>query len=646
MPVPSDLQCGIVDTSRSPFAKLIPLGFGEVLLRPGFWAAWRATTRREAIPYGYRKLEESGVLSNIEVAASRRDGTFRNMRFADSDLYKWLEAASYELANSWDDELASKVKACVELTAEAQRSDGYLNTYYQLGDIENRWTNLRHDHELYCAGHMFQAAVAHHRCTGDSSFLDVARRFADHIDETFGPGKLESVPGHPEIEMALVELYRTTGEKRYIDLARFFIDYRGKGLIGGSPYYQDHCPVRECREMAGHAVRQLYLTSGMTDLYLETGESALLESLNRLWADMTTEKMSITGGIGARHDRESFGESYELPNDRVYNETCAQIASVMWNWRMLLANGQCRFADLMEWTLYNGVASGISLDGRTFFYPNPLLSRGKIERSGWFDCACCPPNVMRTLASLHNYFAARDSNGLQIHLYDNCKIVTPLSQGGEIKIVMETDYPWKPDVKLTIRAASGTAGSSEWTLSLRVPAWSVRPRIAVNGREHAVESVPGTYAEIRRIWSDGDTVELVFDMEPVFHEAHPYVEPARGCAALTWGPLVYCLEECDQDPGVKVMDCSIKTDTLPQHHWRADLLGGVVTLEAEGLCESNEDWQGKLYRTLPSASAAAEAAGKPSGKAVSRTGIKLKAIPYYAWANRGKYPMRVWIPRS
>jgi DUF1680 family protein len=636
MPVPSDVQYGIVDTSRSPFAKLIPLGFGEIQLRGGFWAAWRNTTRREAIPYGYQKLVDSGALFNFEVAAGRRDGAFRNMRFSDSDLYKWLEAASYELANSWDDELASKVKACVDLAAEAQRSDGYLNTYYQLGDIEKRWTNLRHDHELYCAGHMFQAAVAHHRCTGDTSFLDVARRFADHIEEAFGPGKLESVPGHPEIEMALVELYRTTGEQRYFDLARFFVDYRGKGLIGGSPYHQDHCPVRECREMAGHAVRQLYLMSGMTDLYLENGESALLESLNRLWADMTTEKMSITGGVGARHDRESFGESYELPNDRVYNETCAQIASVMWNWRMLLATGQCRFADLMEWTLHNGVASGISLDGKSYFYPNPLMSRGAIERSGWFDCACCPPNVMRTLASMHNYFATRDGKGLQIHLYDSCEIETSLSQGGDIKIVMETEYPWKPDVKLTIQAASGTAENSEWTLSLRLPGWSGRPKIIVNGAEHAADATPGSYAEIRRAWSAGNTVELTFAMEPVFHEAHPYVEPARGCAALTRGPLVYCLEECDQNPGVKVMDCSIETDATPQISRRADLLAGVVTLEAQGFYESNEDWQGRLYRTVPSSSA----------KAASRTGTKLTAIPYYAWANRGTYPMAVWIPRS
>lgn len=639
MTVKSNSNSGIVDTSSSPFAKLIALAFKEVHLKDGFWAAWRATTRREAIPYGHQKLIDSGAISNFEVAAGGRDGAFRNMRFADSDLYKWLEAASYELANSWDDELASRVTACVELAAKAQRSDGYLNTYYQLTNtqltnIEKRWTNLRHDHELYCAGHMFQAAVAHYRCTGDTSFLDVSKRFADHIDETFGPGKLESVPGHPEIEMALVELYRSTGEKRYLDLARFFIDYRGRGLIGGSPYHQDHCPVREAREMAGHAVRQLYLTSGMTDLYLETGESALLETLNRLWSDMTTEKMSITGGVGARHDRESFGESYELPNDRVYNETCAQIASVMWNWRMLLATGECRFADLMEWTLYNGVISGISLDGKSYFYPNPLVSRGTIERSGWFDCACCPPNVMRTLASLHNYFATKDTNGLQIHLYDNCEIETSLPEGGEVRMVLETDYPWNPDVKLTVKAAAETGKKSEWTLSMRIPGWSSHPRIVVNGAEYSGELAPGSYAEIRRVWRTGDTVDLTFSMSPIFHEAHPYVEPARGCVALTRGPLVYCLEECDQESGVKVMDCGIDTDTPPQNQWREDQLGGVMTLDAKGFHESRENWQGKLYRRVEAV------------KAPSRTNVTLKAIPYYAWANRGKYPMSVWIPRA
>jgi len=634
MSVTSDQRCGVVDTSSSPFAKLIPLAFKEVLLRDGFWAALRATTRREAIPYGYQKLLDSGAISNFEVAAGKRDGAFRNMRFADSDLYKWLEAASYELANSWDDEIASKVAACIELAAKAQRSDGYLNTYYQLGDIEKRWTNLRHDHELYCAGHMFQAAVAHYRCTGKTSFLEVSRRFADHIDETFGPGRLESVPGHPEIEMALVELYRTTGESRYLDLSRFFIDYRGRGLIGGSSYYQDHCPVRETREMAGHAVRQLYLTSGMTDLFLETGESALLETLNRLWVDMTTEKMSITGGVGARHDLESFGESYELPNDRVYNETCAQIAGVMWNWRMLLATGECRFADLMEWTLYNGVISGISLDGRSFFYPNPLMSRGRIERSGWFDCACCPPNVMRTLASLHNYFATKDADGLQIHLYDNCEIETSLSEDERVKLVLETEYPWNPDVKLTVKAAPEASEISDWTLSMRIPGWSSRPRIVVNGTEHGGDLEPGSYAEIRRTWRTGDTVELALTMTPVFHEAHPYVEPARGCVALTRGPLVYCLEECDQESGVKVMDCGIETDTPPQQQWREDLLGGVMMLSGEGTLARREDWRGKLYRRVE------------VGKVPSRTNVTLKAIPYYAWANRGKHPMSVWIPRA
>lgn len=619
----------IVDTSHSPHRTLQSLPFDAVRPGAGFWSSWRATNRREALPYGHDKLASSGVLSNFEVAAGRRQGAFRNKLFADSDLYKWLEAASYELANEPDAVLERRVDDAVALIAAAQKPDGYVDTFYQLGDYEKRWTNITHNHELYCAGHMFQAAVAHFRATGKRSFLDVARRLADHIDLVFGPGRKQAAPGHPEIEMGLVELYRVTGEKRYLDAARFFIDTRGRGTIGGSPYHQDHLPVREAAEMAGHAVRQVYLLAGAADVHLETGDRSLLEACERLWLDMTTRKMSLTGGIGARYEGEAFGESYELPNDRAYNETCAQIGSVMWNWRLLLATGQARYADFIEWTLYNGVLSGVSLDGKRFFYMNPLLSRGAVERSGWFECACCPPNVMRTLSSVHNYFATASESGLQIHLYDTAGIRAAIAGAGEVFLAVDTKYPWEPSVRITIESP----GTAEWTLALRIPAWCKGAHARINGEKSAAGK-PGSYLEIRRRWRTGDAVALELPLALVVHEAHPWIEAARGCVALTRGPLVYCFEEHDQPKGVRILDSALVADAAMKTAWRPDLLGGVVTIRAAGRLLDRPGWSGRLYRVFGSAAAARSRA------------VGLTAIPYYAWANRARAPMTVWLPAA
>jgi DUF1680 family protein len=388
--------------------------------------------------------------------------------------------------------LVGRVDEAIALIAAAQRSDGYLNTYYQLkGGIENRWTNLRDNHELYCLGHLIQAAVAHNRCTGKDSLLGVACRFADYAAKVFGRGRNQGMPGHPEIEMALVELYRETGVMEYLDLARFFIDTCGSGHIGGRPYHQDHVPVREAAELAGHAVRQLYLICGVTDVFLETGDPSLWSSLERLWQDMVSHKMSVTGGVGARHDHESFDESYELPNDRVYNETCAQIASVMWNWRMLLATGEAAYADLLEWTLYNGVLSGISLNGARYFYPNPLLSRGNIERSDWFDCACCPPNIMRTLSSVQNYLATTDEIGIQIHLYDSASIDFTVPAAGQIELKLETRYPWEDGLHLTVlNGGSGRSISAKWELAMRVPPGQTTVRSGSTGWAPQPRAIP------------------------------------------------------------------------------------------------------------------------------------------------------------
>ena len=637
-------QLGVADTGSSPHARLTGVALNGVRLADGFWSRWRTTNRGRALAYGYRRLVDGGVLDNFAVAAGRAAGAYRNMRFADSDLYKWLEAAAYLLAEREDAAIQRQVAEAIDLIAAAQMADGYLNTFHQLTRPDRRWTNLRHDHELYCAGHLFQAAVAHVRATGQESLLTVARRFADHVVATFGPGQREGVPGHPEIELALVELYRCTGQEAYLTQAKLFIDRRGRGLIGGAPYHQDHVPAREAQEMAGHAVRQLYLLCGMADLYTETGEPALHAALRRLWADMTQRKMAVTGGVGARHEGESFGESFELPNDRCYNETCAQIGSVMWNWRMLLATGECRYADLLEWTLYNGVLPGVSLDGEAYFYVNPLLSRGSVSRREWFDCACCPPNVMRTLASLPGYFAttsargtaggagatgpggtaggsdargvqdvadvqdadgvtgaggvqdaagaggATGAPGVQIHLYDQSEIRASL-ETGEVALAVETRYPWEGTVTCTVHRCP----AQPWSLSLRVPAWAAGARVAINGDAPAAVAA-GQYTCHQRAWQPGDRVVLDLDLTPRFVAAHPYVEAARGRVALTRGPLVYCTEQIDQPAGVNLLDCAVDTAQPPRPEWQGDLLGGLTALRLQGAQAPAPAVAGALYR--------------------------------------------------
>jgi DUF1680 family protein len=373
------------------------------------------------LPEAVGHLEDAGNFGNLRAAAGRSDEPYRGMVFADSDVYKWLEAIGWELARRPDDHLARSADTTIELIADAQYDDGYLNSYYQVA--QPGWSNLTHDHELYCAGHLIQAAVAQSRGRGDHHLLTVARRFVDLIETVFTGDRRPSTPGHPEIEMALVELYRLTREPRHLALAEHFVDQRGHGQLRsghfGSSYFQDHIPVREATEVAGHAVRALYLAAGVTDIYLETSEPQLLEAIRAQWHDMAARKSYVTGGLGAHHQDEAFGDPYELPPDRCYGETCAAIASIMWNWRMLLVTGDARHADLIERTLYNGFLVGLALDGRGFSYVNPLQVRDQhrdpVERGAlrqpWYECACCPPNVMRLLASLDDYLATTDDSG-------------------------------------------------------------------------------------------------------------------------------------------------------------------------------------------------------------------------------------------
>jgi DUF1680 family protein len=568
-----------------------------------------------------------------------------DFQFQDSDVYKWLEAACWQLADAPDEGLAEEVEAVVGLIAAAQREDGYLQTYYQLGGGEP-WTELGWGHELYCAGHLMQAAVAHHRATGSDRLLDVARRLADHIESVFGPGKqVDTVCGHPEVETALVELYRTTEEKRYLDLARYFVERRGHGSLSsgadrghdrdpGPEYWQDHTPVREADEVTGHAVRQLYLLAGAADLAAETGDTGLRAALERLWQDMVSTKTYLTGAVGSRHDWESFGDAYELPADRAYAETCAAIASVHFSWRMALLTGQARYSDLIERTLFNGFLAGVGLDGKTWLYVNPLHLRAHsherpgdqtAHRTPWFRCACCPPNVMRLLASLPHYIATTDDSGLQLHQY------TAGVYGGDgLTVRVATEYPWDGTVTVTVEEAPAALAR---TVRLRLPGWCTQHTLTVNGASADGEAQDG-WLRVTRAFAPGDVIRLDLAMPPRLTVPSLRVDAARGCAAIERGPLVYCLEQTDQPGGLDPDSVALVLDAPLSVHSRPELLGGVSTVSAVG-------------QPLPVDDAPAGWPYRPHGAEAAREpgeGVELTAVPYYAWANREPGAMRVWLP--
>jgi len=613
----------VADTTDSPYAKLRPLPIENVYLEDSFWMPRISMLRERTLPSQHRIIEETGRLFNFRRASGREHGEFRGLYFNDSDVYKWVEAVAFSLAVRRDDELHRLARQIISEIVSAQDDDGYLNTYFTFEKRKERWTNLRDMHELYCAGHLIQAAIAYYRATGEDDLLDAACRFADHIAEIFGSGKRAGTPGHPEIEMALVELYRLTGKKKYLDLSRFFIDNRGKGLIGGSSYHVDHKPFRELEEIVGHAVRSAYLNCGATDIYMEIGDEKLLEALLRLWRSMTERKMYITGGIGSLHTGESFGRDYELPNVTAYAETCAAIANVMWSWRMLLATGDAGFADVMELALYNGALAGISLDGEEYFYVNPLADRGTHRRQRWFRCACCPPNVARLLASMPGYIYSFSSKGVWIHLYVQSEAHLEIN-GTSVKLVQKTRYPWDGNVDIQVHPES----ESLFSVFLRIPGWSRKPEVLVNGQPVNQHIKTGGYLEIRRLWKLGDHVQLVFPMSIERIVCHPYVMENHDRVALRRGPLIYCVEQVD-NPDFDVWDLILPLDSRLEARWEPNLLNGVVIISGEAYAMDSEA-RGKLYRMEDRSS-------------IKMRSVKFTAIPYFAWANREPGSMTVWI---
>jgi len=510
--------------------------------------------------------------------------------------------------------------------AAAQRPDGYLNSYFALERAAERWTNLRDQHELYCAGHMFEAAVAYAKATGKTKLLDVARRKADLIDRLFGPGKRVGYPGHEEIELALVKLYEHTGEVRYRDLAKHFIDVRGTQPLDDEKrayeYIQAHKPVRQQTDVVGHAVRAMYLYAGVTDVVALTGDAGYLRTMETIWDKVVRQKMYITGGIGSRHQGEAFGEAYELPNRTAYCETCAAIGLALWNHRMLMLAGEGRFADVLERALYNGMLSGVSFTGEKFFYVNPLASDGTHHRQAWYGCACCPSNVVRFLPSIAGYVYAASDDALWANLYIAGTATASIGEA-KVKITQATDYPWSGAVQLTVEPAAET----EFTLNLRIPGWADEHRIRVNGEAVTNVKLANGYAAIQRAWKAGDVVELELPMPIRRIEAHPSVVDNRGRVALQRGPIVYCLEAVDN--GGRALSLVLPRDARLEEATTEGLPGRVVVIRAEGLRVPPRDWAGKLYQPVA-----------PAEKA------QLTAIPYYAWDNREPGEMTVWIPEA
>jgi DUF1680 family protein len=642
----------VVDTSASPNAAHRPVPIGNVRLDDAFLAPRIRINREVTIPLQYTHLEETNRLRNFRRVAGDFDGPFDGIYFNDSDVYKWLEAASSAIAAKPDDpadDLRQMVDTVVALIEGAQDESGYVNTYFSVDRVDERWSNLRDRHELYCAGHLIQAAVAHHRATGSDRLLNVATRFADLICDTFGPaseGKREETDGHEEIELALIELYRATDQGRYLEQARFFLDVRGHGTIGGSPYHQDATPLREQTEMVGHAVRAVYLNAGAADLLAERDDPGLRTALDRMFANMTARRSYVSGGIGSRWEGEAFGKDFELPNERAYAESCAAIGAIMWAWRMLTlrAEDNTRYADWIEHALYNAMLPGLSLDGQAYFYQNPLADDGHHQRQPWFGCACCPPNIARVLAQLPGYvysvtsrrFPESDGrhDSVWVHLFAEGTATIPLDAGGSVTLRQTTRYPWDGEIAIAIEALDE---AGDFTLQVRVPGWASDASVEVNGeRLPPSEAASGQYATMRRVWRVGDVVRLHLPMPSRRIVSHPRVAENAGRVALRRGPLLYCVEAADHPIG-DVRDFVLPDDAEIVAAQRPEDLGGIVVLTADAELESAAPgWDGALYRTLESSER-----DQPG-----RSSVTLTAIPYCAWANRGAGPMTVWLRRG
>jgi len=599
--LPVLLALAACSAERESLKPIDPVPFSDVTIRDGFWSPRLDAHKDVTLAVCIDQIEnQTGRIRNFENAA-KGEGRHSGIFFDDSDVYKALEGMAYSLQNHPDPVLEAKCDEWIDKFAAAQQPDGYINTFYTLTKDQPRWTNMDR-HEMYCAGHMIEAGVAYYKVTGKSKLLDVCIRMADHMMGIFGPEGRHWVPGHEEIELALVKLYEVTGEKKYLDFALWLLDQRGHGYgsygderTWPTHYYQDEVPVREMKEISGHAVRSMYLYCGMSDVAAYTGDTGLTAALDRLWDDVVLRNMYVTGGIGQSSSNEGFTTDYSLPNLTAYCETCASVGMVLWNWRMNQFKGDAKYVDVLERALYNGALAGISLVGDRFFYVNPLESLGDHHRLSWYGCACCPSQICRFLPSIGNYVYGVSREAVWVNLYMG-NTATMQAAGKKLTLTQETGYPWTGDIVLTV----GVKGSVKTQLRLRIPGWCKSYTLFVNG-EHVEPEVDKGYAVLDRKWKDGDRIDLELAMPVEVVAADPRVKEDEGKRAVQRGPVVYCIEETDNPDFDAVR---IAEDTAFETSFEKDLLGGIVRIQADN---------GAKY------------------------------IPYYAWDNREAGKMKVWV---
>lgn len=630
---------GIIYTEHSLNARLHPVPIQAVHLGDGFWASRRRVTTERSLPTLLDLLEEHGVMDNFRRLSGRKNVPRRGPLYTDSDAYKWIEAASWAIASNETPDidkqkLRQQLDSMISDIVAAQEPSGYLNTYYVGDKAHLRFTELVRSHEDYCLGHLIQAAIAYYRATGSRALLDPAIKFADYIVENFGPAKRPFMTGHPELEMALVELYRTTGDTKYLQFVQYLFSGverdRMKWKDADVRYTFSGRPFTSRTEFEGHAVRALYAASGATDYFAETGDPAYKKALDSLWNDLTMRKMYITGGVGSRSGGESFGDPYELPSEQAYAETCAAVANVMWNFRLLTVTGDARYADVLEKALYNGANSGMSLSGTMYCYRNPLASNGEKLRSPWYDTTCCPPNIERLFESLPGYFYATSRDGVFVNLYHNSELDWHLEDGTGLKVAQTTTYPWAGDVHLTVSLQR----PSDFTLYLRWPGWAPSADVLVNGQIFSTASFHrGSFIAITRSWKAGDIVSLSLLMQPTPMTSNPKVADTYGRVAMQRGPMIYALEQIDQ-AGIALSDLFYRVTSTSTMETRKDVLGGVVLLKVNGLAAEKTVADEPLYEPL------AVSLSRP------KRPVMLTFIPYYAIGNREPTPMEVWVPIS
>ena len=638
-----------------------------IAIQDEFWNDYLELVRQTVIPYQWEALndripdaEPSYSVRNFRIAAGLEEGEYGGWVFQDSDLYKWLEAVGYSLGRHPDPELEKIADEIIDVIGQAQYENGYLNTYFTVREPGKEWTNLYEAHELYCAGHLFEAAAAYYQATGKRKLLDVSCRFADLIDSLFGtkPGQMRAYCGHPEVELALVKLYAVTGEERYLKLSQYFVNERGSrqsyfieewerrgrtSIWGqGEPHlevYQSHLPVREQSVAVGHSVRAVYLYSAMADLARLTGDVQLREACERLWTNATGKQMYITGGIGSTHLGEAFTFDHDLPNDTAYAETCASIGLIFWARRMLRLEPKSEYADAMERALYNNVLGSMAKDGKHFFYVNPLevwpeasaknpdRHHVKPVRQKWFGCSCCPPNVARLLGSLDEYIydVSGDGRSVYVHLYIGSEVSF---KTGDCKVTLSqrSELPWYGRVEWGVSLPEDASGA-RFELALRIPNWfhNERPTLKVNG-ETLTYRVEKGYAKVDREWKDGDQAEWLLPIRAKLVAANPLIRANAGKAAIQRGPLVYCVEEADHGKPLTAM--SLAEEPRLTERKDSELVGGCVVVEGDGLVTDDTGWRDDLPYL-------------PLNK--QRKAIRFKAIPYYLWGNREPGEMNVWL---